>query len=504
MINTLVDILYTERPANIAMIAPEGKAVTYALLRQEVERLAGLLSGLGVKRGESVTIALPNGIEFITCFLAVTACGAVAAPLNCAYTEEEFTFYMEDAESVLAIAPPGTSSCRTAALSLGIAIVDATLEDGKISLRKDGSILRKSIEPESASSEDVALLLHTSGTTSKPKGVPLRHVNIAASLRNIADSYKLSDEDIALIVMPLFHVHGLIGVALSTIATGGTIVVPPRFSAGAFWQICRKTEVTWYSAVPTIHQILLTRADSDGAPHESFRFIRSCSSALAPAILDRLEKRFGAPVVEAYGMTEATHQMSSNPLPPGKREAGSVGQATGMDISIMDMGDSGELLPSGSTGEVVIKGRNVMWGYRNNPQATNEAVKNGWFRTGDQGAISSDGYLTLTGRIKELINRGGEKVSPLEIDAVLLQHPDVAEVVTFAVPDEKYGEAVMAAVVTKCDIEENALREFCREHLADFKVPDNVYITDYIPRTATGKIQRRLVAKHFIEGTRNG
>jgi acyl-CoA synthetase (AMP-forming)/AMP-acid ligase II len=241
------------------------------------------------------------------------------------------------------------------------------------------------------------------------------------------------------------------------------------------------------------------RADDDNAPRESFRFIRSCSSALAPAVFERLEDRFGAPVLEAYGMTEASHQMSSSPMPPGKRFPGTVGVETGVEIAIMDMAATGQLQKTGDIGEIVIKGENVMHGYNNNPEANAEAFVDGWFRTGDQGFLDAEGYLSLTGRIKELINRGGEKISPLEIDGILLKHPAVAEAVCFAVPDEKYGEVVHAAVVLKGDADQEAIRAYCREQMADFKVPDVVYIADTLPRTATGKIQRRHMVAAFAE-----
>jgi acyl-CoA synthetase (AMP-forming)/AMP-acid ligase II len=290
------------------------------------------------------------------------------------------------------------------------------------------------------------------------------------------------------------------GASLSTLNSGGSLVIPPRFSATTFWDIQRENSATWYSAVPTIHQILLMRADDDGAPHQSFRFIRSCSSALAPAVFERLEDRFGAPVLEAYGMTEASHQMSSSPMPPGERIPGTVGQATGVQVAIMDMAATGDMQNKGDIGEIVIKGENVMHGYNNNPEANTEAFVDGWFRTGDQGFLSEAGYLTLTGRIKELINRAGEKISPLEIDGVLLKHPAVAEAVCFAVPDEKYGEVVHAAVVLKGDADAESIRTFCREQMADFKVPDLIHITDSLPRTATGKIQRRHMVAAFAGG----
>jgi len=293
--------------------------------------------------------------------------------------------------------------------------------------------------------------------------------------------------------MPLFHVHGLVASTLATLATGGTVVVPPKFNPLSFWSTVREHGATWYSAVPTIHQVLVSRAKGsrpEGA--EQLRFIRSCSASLAPQLMSEMEVTFGAPVLEAYGMTEAAHQMASNPLPPLARKPGSVGRGTQVEIAILD--DAGNLLPSGATGEVSIKGRNVFSGYESNAQANAESFANGWFRTGDQGILDQDGYLTLVGRIKELINRGGEKISPREIDEALLRHPAVAEACCFGIPDRVYGEGVAAAVVLKDATTERDLIAHCRSSLADFKCPTKIYIIDAIPRTATGKIQRRNVA----------
>ena len=492
---SLANIL-DDRPADkSSILIPDGPAITYGALRDEVERVAETLATT-ISPQQAVSIVLPNGLEFMVVFLAVARAGAIAAPLNSAYTLDEFTFFIEDAESQLVILPEGNHPGREAASQLGIPTLDVSLSDnGKVRLSRDGSELTERKDTSGPSPDDVALFLHTSGTTSRPKGVPLTHANLLASLGNIGDTYALTPDDIAMVVMPLFHVHGLIGVALSTLNTGGSIVVPSRFSASRFWREQSSTGATWYSAVPTIHQILLMRADDDNAPRESFRFIRSCSAALAPSVFDDLESRFGAPVLEAYGMTEASHQMASNLLPPGSRKPGTVGIGTGVDIGIMD--DDGDLKDDGQTGEVVIRGPNVTLGYHNNPTANAEAFTNGWFRTGDQGVLDSEGVLTLTGRIKELINRGGEKISPLEVDAVLLQHPSVAEAVCFGVPDVKYGEAVQAAVVLSDAVTEGDIRSFCGGHLADFKIPDRVYLVDALPRTATGKIQRRNVAAQF-------
>ena len=499
---TLADLLSVGAPTHPALVVPEGgPVVTYSSLQAQVKRLAARLQELGIGRGDRVAMALPNGIEVITLFLAVGAAAATAAPLNPAYTTEEFRFYLEDIEAKVLIVPPGDAEQARAAAPTGALLLETILTpDGQVNLvpLKRSPFTRKQATP---TSEDVTLFLHTSGTTSRPKGVPLSHSNLLTSATNVVATYTLTPDDVSLCVMPLFHVHGLVASTLATFRSGGTVVVPPRFSAGAFWPVVKAHRATWYTAVPTIHQVLLTRAEEDLAPApgtSGLRFIRSCSSALAPATMAGIETRFGCPVLEAYGMTEASHQMASNPLPPGKRLPGSVGQGTGVQVAIMD--DNGKFLPSGAQGEVVIQGKNVTRGYHNNPEANAVSFTDGWFRTGDQGILDADGYLTLVGRLKELINRGGEKISPREIDEALLTHPAVAEAVCFGVPDTKYGEEVAAAVVLKGTASEADLTAHCRERLAAFKVPKTIHLVNQIPRTATGKIQRRVVAAAFTDG----
>jgi acyl-CoA synthetase (AMP-forming)/AMP-acid ligase II len=260
------------------------------------------------------------------------------------------------------------------------------------------------------------------------------------------------------------------------------VVVPEKFNAMGFWPVMEATRPTWFSASPTPHSLILSRLRENRPPGtERLRFVRSCSAALSPAQMAVMEERLGVPVLEAYGMTEASHQMASNPLPPGKRVPGSVGRGTGVEITIID-------------GEVCIRGANVIDGYENNPEANASSFVNGWFRTGDQGTLDSGGYLRLLGRIKELINRGGEKISPREVDEVLEHHPAVAEAVCFGVPHATWGEEVAAAVVLRAPATEKELLAFCRERLADFKVPKRLYIVESIPKGPTGKVQRRLLA----------
>jgi oxalate---CoA ligase len=380
----------------------------------------------------------------------------------------------------------------------GTLLIEAALDDGGV-LRLESAAARQSGRSAGAPGEDdVALVLHTSGTTSRPKRVPLKHRNLAASVQHIAATYALTPEDVSLCVMPLFHVHGLVASTLGTLATGGTVVVPAKFNPLSFWRIARDQGATWYSAVPTIHQLLLARVETGAAKPagaEKLRFIRSCSASLPPQVMQDLEAAFGAPVLEAYGMTEAAHQMASNPLPPRARKAGSVGPGTDVQISIRDT--NGDTVAPGVAGEVCIKGPNVITGYENNPEANASAFFGEWFRTGDQGYLDENGYLTLVGRLKEMINRGGEKISPREIDEVLLTHPAVAEAVCFGVSHKTWGEEVAAAVVLRDSVTESDLLAYCKERLAEFKRPKQIHITETIPRTATGKIQRRIVAQAF-------
>jgi acyl-CoA synthetase (AMP-forming)/AMP-acid ligase II len=492
---TLLGLTNSISSERTALIQPEQHIrLSYGELRTQVEILAETLAALGVKRGDRIGMALPNGIPSILCFLAAAEAGT-AAPLNPAYKEEEFRFYLEDTNArVLLLPPHGAEEARRAAGdSVQVVTVDMDAH-GTVTLN-GGKGGRVPLTPPSV--DDTALVLHTSGSTGRPKRVPLSHANLSISATNVARTYALTGDDVAMCVMPLFHVHGLVASTLATLATGGTIVVPVKFSPLSFWRFARDCGITWYSAVPTIHQLLLARTGSGGRPEgaSKLRFIRSCSAALPPQVMHDLEKAFGAPVLEAYGMTEAAHQMASNPLPPAKRMPGSVGCGTHVQISIMD--GHGHHLPRGERGEVVIKGPNVVKGYENNAEANATSFMDGWFRTGDQGFLDEDGYLTLVARIKELIIRGGEKISPREIDEVLLTHPAVAEAVCFGVPHKTWGEEVAAAVVLREPVTEDALLAFCREHLAEFRRPKHIYITDTIPRTATGKIQRRVVAQAF-------
>jgi acyl-CoA synthetase (AMP-forming)/AMP-acid ligase II len=464
--------------------------MSYKALAEQVERLVGQLRSSGLKAGDCVAIVLPNSLEFLVVFLALTHARLIAAPLNPADKPDEIRFFIEDSQARAVVTEGANVSMRIATAGLGLPIWQPRVDPrGVVQLSELPQGSRASID--APNHDDVALFAYTSGTTGRPKCVPLTHGNVLWSARDIAAHYDLTSADCSLVVLPLFHGHGLIGATLSTLASGGSVIVPPRFSASEFWKLFREHHATWYSAVPTIHQVLLARADSDGAPHSGPRFIRSCSAALAPTVLTELENRFGAPVLEAYGMTEAAHQVASNPLPPLPHKPGTVGPGAG--ISIIDK--KGRHLAANTPGEVVVRGPNVMRGYKSNPEANAEAFIDGWFRTGDIGAVDNEGYLALIGRLKELINRGGEKISPEEV--VLLQHPAVGDAAVFGVPDPKYGEEVSAAVVLRGAATAQELQAYCRRRLADFKVPKLIHIISAIPRNAMGKLQRSHLTALF-------
>ena len=495
---TLLELLHRPPGETTAVVLPErGIRITYDSLRRQVAAAADVFASAGIGNAARVAMALPNGLETIVCFLGASVAGT-SAPLNPAYRHDEFVFFLEDTDAKLLVLPPaGADEARRAAAERGVPILAADVDPEGTVRFFPASTGRTAGPPQP---DDVALILHTSGTTGRPKRVPLRHRNLAVSAENIAQTYQLTANDVAMTVMPLFHVHGLLASTLATLLTGGTMVVPEKFNPLSFWRTVRECRATWYSAVPTMHRLLLARAGDQrpmGAEH--LRFIRSASAPLSFHTMEKLEHVFGAPVLEAYGMTEASHQIASNPLPPGVRRAQSVGLGTGVKISIMDTHGHHSHLGMGHAGEVVIQGPSIIDGYESNPEANATSFVDGWFRTGDQGIIDPDGYLRLLARLKELINRGGEKIAPMEIGQVLLKHPAVAEAVCFGVPHPTWGEEVTAAVVLRAPVPVAELLSFCRDHLADFKCPKKIHVVDAIPRTATGKIQRRALVEAFTE-----
>ena len=493
----VVGLLDAGAPDAVAISTPGGVPLTYRALRTLAADTVAALNAKGIGRGDRVAIVLDNGPEMAAAFMCVAA-GATAAPLNPAYRADEFEFYLSDLNArILIIERDKTSPVVDVANKLGVPIVRlaATPEEGAGSFAlvfPDAFGTARASSSGPATSEDIALVLHTSGTTSRPKIVPLAQSNVCASARNIRTTLALTPADRGLNIMPLFHIHGLIAGTLAPLSAGSEVCYTTGFNALKFFQWVSEVRPTWYTAVPTMHQVILSRAgkNKDVIEANPLRFIRSSSSSLPPQVIKELEEVFGAPVIESYGMTEAAHQMSSNPLPPGTRKPGTVGVAAGPEVAVIDA--DGYPVAPGDIGEIAIRGENVTSGYENNPKANGEAFVRGWFRTGDQGVMDAEGYLTITGRLKEIINRGGEKISPREVDEVLLDHPAVQQCVTFAVPHDKLGEEVAAAVVLRegAQAGEKDLREFLAIRLADFKIPRKILILSEIPKGATGKIQR--------------
>ena len=478
---------------DIAIAAPDRAPLTYGGLRDQVGRTGDALAQAGIGRGDRVAIVLPNGPEMATAFLA-TAAHATAAPLNPAYRVDEFAFYLEDLRAKALILEAGAASpAIEAAERVGVPVVGLTPHANAGAGCFSLDIPAVGTAPGSGDArDDAALVLHTSGTTSRPKIVPLTGANLCASARNIAEWISLEPGDRCLNIMPLFHIHGLMAGVMASLHAGSTVICTPGFNALRVFAWLDEMAPTWLTAVPTMHQAILARAarNREIVARRRLRLLRSSSSSLPAPVMGELEAAFDAPVIESYGMTEASHQMTSNPMPPAERRPGGVGIAAGPEVATMDEG--GTLLAPGAVGEVVIRGPNVTHGYENNPEANAAAFADGWFRTGDQGVIDGAGYLTLTGRLKEIINRGGEKIAPREVDDVLMAHPAVAQAVAFAVPHQKLGEDVAAVIVLREGAEagERELRAFAADSLADFKVPRTILFRDEIPKGATGKLQR--------------
>ena len=490
-------LLATGRNDDIALSAPGRAPLRYAGLRAQVADTLATLNAMGVGRNDRVAIVLNNGPDMASCYMACAA-GTTSAPLNPAYRAEEFEFYLSDLNAKALIVEQGSvSPAVEVARRLDVPVIDLVAGDaaGRFSLvRRDAVPADAAPAARGGMSDasDIGMVLHTSGTTSRPKIVPLSVANLAASAAHIRETLQFHAGDIGLNIMPLFHIHGLIAGVLAPLSAGSQVFCTPGFNALKFFGWMEEARPTWYTAVPTMHQAIAGRAKghADVIARHPLRFIRSSSSSMPPQVIRELEALFGAPLIEAYGMTEATHQMASNPLPPKVRKPGTVGLPAGPEVAIM--GDDGDLLGPGQVGEIVIRGPNVTAGYEANPKANAEGFLGGWFRTGDQGMRDADGYLSITGRLKEIINRGGEKISPREVDEILMDHPAVSQVVCFGMPHPKLGEEVAAVVVLKdgAAATEREIQAFVSQRAADHKVPRKILFMDEIPKGATGKLQR--------------
>ena len=482
---------------NIALTSEISTKLSYKDLKLFIDKISKQLAGNGLSNKDRAAIVLPNGPYMASSFLAISSYMS-AAPLNPSYKSEEYEFYLKDLNPKIVLVEKNSEN----------PVVDVAkklkIELCEINPEKDGpsgifNIYEKESEYSLPDENDEALVLHTSGTTSRPKIVPLTNKNIFSSAENISKSLNLSENDHCLNIMPLFHIHGLIAILASSMKAGASVCASNGFNAIKFLDIAKSEKITWYSGVPTMHQAILLRArrNLEIAKVLKLRLIRSSSASLPPAVFKDLNDVFSCPVIEAYGMTEATHQMTSNPLPPKQQKAGFVGLPAGPEVCIMN--ENGEVLKQGDEGEVCIKGENVTLGYDNNEEANKTSFTNGWFRTGDQGYFDNEGYLKISGRLKEIINKGGEKISPLEVDNVLMDHPLIDQAVCFGYEDKMLGENIASAIIIKSGetCSENDVLEYAQEKLAKFKIPKKIFFVEEIPKGATGKLQRNVLAKKF-------
>ncbi|MFF1447947.1 FadD7 family fatty acid--CoA ligase [Streptomyces sp. NPDC058274] len=506
----LVDLLdrhVRERPHARALVVTGGRVqLSYRALAALADDVAARLGGTGLRRGDAVGLICANTAEFVVGMLGAARAGLVVAPVDPALPESQLSARLEalGAQAVLlgpaaAGAPPiapvrlPTWPLRVDVSRAGTAAV--ALDTGTRLVRHARGAAHELVGQD-------ALVLFTAGTTDRAKMVPLTHANVAASVRNICATYELGPGDATVAVMPFFHGHGLFAALLASLASGGCVLLPERgrFSAHTFWDDMRAAAATWFTAVPTIYEILLDRSETEcpGPQPPPLKFVRSCSAPLNTATQRALERTLGAPLLSAYGMTESTHQATSEPLPPrGPLKQGSVGRPTGVDLRVVD--PDGLTCPAGAEGEVWVHGPTVARGYLGNPAETARSFADGWFRTGDLGSLDEDGFLSLTGRIKNLINRGGEKISPEHVEDILAGCPGVAEAAVFALPDATYGQRVGAAVVVRDgeSIGSQQILQYCRDRLAAFEVPDRLDVVAALPHTAKGALDRQAVEARY-------
>ncbi|MEO7143113.1 MAG: AMP-binding protein [Bryobacteraceae bacterium] len=495
MPTTIAELMKGASGSGLAIAGTRRRGLTYGALRSLIGRTHRQLAALRIRSGDALAVSLPNGPETAALFLALASYCRVA-PLNPNYTSHEIAFSLRDVNARAIITSVDAAAAIAAAKESRVARIwlrpAPGLTPGAYELEAVDGPIGDSSDPPPRGPDDIALLLHTSGTTARPKLVPLTQRNLCLSARGVAGVLHLTPADGCLLIMPLFHIHGLVAGLLASISAGAAVYCAPGFKATSFFGWLDDSRATWYTAVPTMHQTILARARQNGdvLARHCLRLIRSCSSPLYPAVWEQLESVFGVPLVNAYGMTEAAHQIASVRLPGGLHFRATVGSSAGPEIAILN--STGGLALPGQPGEVVLRGEQLMPGYLQPPGANEAAFTNGWFRTGDEGYLQADGTLTLIGRLKEMINSGGEKISPYEVEEALLSHPSVAQAVAFAAPHRLLGEIVAAAVVVNegCRPAERDLLAASALRLARHKIPRRIIFLDEIPRGPTGKLQR--------------
>jgi acyl-CoA synthetase (AMP-forming)/AMP-acid ligase II len=503
----IVDRFANAQPNSTALIiGPQRSRIRYADLAQLVDDHCDALRRSGLRSGDVIALSCANTIEFVVALLGAARAGIVVAPLDPTLPAIQARERVNRVGACLTVTDarglqPGNSEDGPR-WCLHVAPTNAAGAKPEMRLLVADSA-DTAASPVSDLTDRDALIMFTSGTTGMPKMVPWTHDNVAASIEGISGAYQLGAGDATAAAMPLFHGHGLIATLLATLATGGALVLPARgkFSAHTFADDVATVDATWYTAVPTIHQILLDTASAeDGLQHtRRLRFIRSCSAPLPSALVRRVETTFGVPVLAAYGMTETTHQASSVlPSADERTRVHTVGAPTGLSVRIVD---DGRTCARGTTGEIWFHGPAVVRGYLQDAEATTTTFVDGWVRSGDLGSLDERGNLTIEGRIKDLINRGGEKISPEHVEEVLTSHPAVAEAAVFGVADDLYGERV-AALVVPCGgshVDSADLASYSRERLSAFEIPERIIVTDKLPMTAKGSIDRsKLTAAYAI------
>ena len=497
MEKTIRNMINQQNDDLIFLTSEKNEKLSYGEFKIFNEKISRQLAAINIIKSDRAAIVLPNGPLMASSFLSISSYMS-AAPLNPSYKLEEFEFYLDDLKpKFLLVEPDSKSLAVIAAKNLNIPVFEMKISNNQP--LGTFELFDKETDYKNPKDYDEALVLHTSGTTSRPKIVPLSNLNIFTSAVNISKSLKLTDNDHCLNIMPLFHIHGLIAVLSASAKVGASVCASDGFNALKFLDLAETQNITWYSGVPTMHQTILLRAqkNSEKAKKLNLRFIRSSSASLPPSIFEQLNDIFQTPVIEAYGMTEATHQMASNPLPPAIQKPGLVGMPAGPEICIMN--DKNEKLSQGEIGEICIKGDNVTNGYENNPEANKKSFVNNWFRTGDEGFFDEDGYLKISGRLKEIINKGGEKISPLEVDNILMDFPPINQALCFGYKDKMLGEDIAVAIKLTGDksCTEDDIKSYANEKLAKFKIPKKIFFVEDIPKGATGKLQRIGLAKKF-------
>ncbi|MGW2562413.1 FadD7 family fatty acid--CoA ligase [Streptomyces sp. NPDC001514] len=503
----LLDGPVRDRPRARALVVTGDRVeLSYGALAALADDVAGRLGSRGLRRGDAVGLVCANTAEFVVALLGGARAGLVVAPMDPALPESQMSARLEalGVQAIL-VGPPAAGAAPVAQFPVPTWTLRVDVSHGGTATAALGTgapVVRRVRGAAHELSSHDALVLFTAGTTDQAKMVPLTHANVAASVQGICATYELGPGDATVAVMPFFHGHGLFAALLASLAGGGCVLLPERgrFSAHTFWDDMRAAAATWFTAVPTIHEILLDRSavDHPGPQVPPLKFVRSCSAPLNTATQRALERTLGAPLLSAYGMTESTHQATSEPLPQqGSLKHGSVGRSTGVDLRVVDR--NGHTYPAGTEGEVWVHGPTVARGYLGNPAETARSFVDGWFRTGDLGSLDDDGNLFLTGRIKNLINRGGEKISPEHVEDILAGCPGVAEAAVFAVSDPTYGQRVGAAVVVHEgeSIGPEEILRYCRSRLAAFEIPDRLEVVTALPHTAKGGLDRRAVEARY-------